>query len=452
MNKKTLRYYYWLLIEFIKKNLKILLLSFFLSFILIIGAISFSPYIDSLLFTKRNVIGTLGNYDFNSLPQEITSKISNGLVFINEKGEIIPALASSWEVSKDGKEYRFHLKSNLLWSNGKKFTAKEVSYNFKDVQSRSLDDQTIYFKLAKPLPIFPTYLNKPLLKNPLLGVAGIYKVDVFKVRYGSIKELSLSPNKEGLPHLRYKFYDSESQLINAYKKGEIKEFTSTKKSVVDIFSQWKNSEITKSVDYTRLLTFFFNLNSPILKEKEIREAVNSAVDRSNFKELGEPAISSISPASWAYDTKVKNPLFDPAGSEKIIKKSLTATESAELNFYTYYDYFSVAEVIAESLRKIGLKVNLKLITFEKPSDFDLFLAFWNVPTDPDQYFFWHSTQTQGNIGNYKNVKIDKLLEDGRSTLSLRERKKFYQEFQKVLADDPPAIFLYFPYVYTIGRN
>ena len=82
----------------------------------------------------------------------------------------------------------------------------------------------------------------------------------------------------------------------------------------------------------------------------------------------------------------------------------------------------------------------------------MLLAFWKVPQDPDQYFFWHSTQKQGNITGYKNVKIDKLLEDGRNTLAIEKRKKIYYDFQKVFMDDLPAVFLYYPNVYTISRK
>jgi ABC-type transport system substrate-binding protein len=45
-----------------------------------------------------------------------------------------------------------------------------------------------------------------------------------------------------------------------------------------------------------------------------------------------------------------------------------------------------------------------------------------------------------------------LLEAGRGTINLEEREKAYFDFQKNIQDDPPAIFLYYPYVYTITRK
>jgi ABC-type transport system substrate-binding protein len=62
-------------------------------------------------------------------------------------------------------------------------------------------------------------------------------------------------------------------------------------------------------------------------------------------------------------------------------------------------------------------------------------------SDPDQYLFWHSTQTKTNLTQTNNPKIDKLLEEGRQTFDQQERKKIYQEFQKILLEECPAIFL-----------
>ena len=237
-NKKTIRYYYWVVVEFFKKNLRLIAISFLISFIGIIGILSVSPYIKIALF-KEEVIGMVGNYDLNNIPDEIVNKISNGLVMTTDKGEIIPVIANSWEVRAGGKEYRFHLKNNLLWSDNKKFTASDINYQFKDVRAAVVDDKTIDFYLQKPLGIFPTFLNKPIIRYPLIGVAGFYKTGKIKMLYGYVKELSLIPNTKKINSIRYKFYNNEDQLINAYKRGEINEMILYKKSVADTFLGWK---------------------------------------------------------------------------------------------------------------------------------------------------------------------------------------------------------------------
>lgn len=452
LQRKTIRYYYWLTVEFIKKHLRIILLSFFISFIAIISIISFSPYIQTFLLQKKDVVGLVGEYDFNTLPEEVTKKISNGLLFINEKGDLSPALASSWESLDKGKEYRFHLRDGLIWSDGKKFSASDINFKFSDIQVEVVDDKTLYFKLKEALPIFPAYLNEPILKYPLQGVAGLYKVDQIKTKYGIITELTLSPNKKDLPVTIYKFYKNETDLVNAYKRGEINQMSTPKKTVADVFKDWRNSSIAKSVDYSKLMTLFFNNSNQFMKDKEVRDAFISAIDKRNFELFGEIALGPIPPTSWAYSTNIKPQLFDKVIAEKTLDSGEEASASAEIKLYTYYDYLNIAEQISKDLKDVGLKVTINLISLNQPENFDLLLAFWNIPEDPDQYFYWHSTQKRGNLSNYMNVKIDKLLEDGRNTSNINERKRYYLEFQKVLEDDPPADFLFFPYIYTIKRK
>ncbi|MFA6081001.1 MAG: ABC transporter substrate-binding protein [Patescibacteria group bacterium] len=451
MNKKAFRYYYWLLLEFIKKYSRLILMSFFIGFISLIGFLSVSPYL-KLIFNKQEVIGLVGRYDFTNLPDEIMTKVSNGLVTISEKGEIIPVLANSWEVKDGGKQYRFYLKNNLLWNDDKKFTTDDINYQFSDVKIKSVDKNVIDFYLDKPLGIFPTFLNKPLIRPPLIGIAGFYKLGKYRISSGYLIELTLIPNTKDLFTIKYKFYENESDLVTAYKKGEINKMTLTKKSVADTFINWKNSQIVKSVDYTRLLTLFFNNQEKLFENKDIKDAFSMIIDYQKISDFGEVARGPIPPISWAYNSNLKTSTYDIDIATKIIKNAITATESAQLNLLTSYDYYDVADSIAGEIKKTGLKVDINMISYDRPDKFDLLLVFWKVPQDPDQYYFWHSTQKEGNISNYKNVKIDKLLEDGRSTINIEERNNFYQEFQKIIQADPPALFLYYPYVYTIKRK
>ncbi len=176
------------------------------------------------------------------------------------------------------------------------------------------------------------------------------------------------------------------------------------------------------------------------------------VDIKKFSEYGEVAKGSVPPTSWAYNKELKNYNYDIETAEKIIQKEELATTSAKLNLVTFFDYYDVADDFAEEIKKSGLSVDINIASLDRPDNYDLLLAFWKVPVDPDQYYFWHSTQVVGNIGNYKNVKVDLLLEKGRSTINIEDREKDYFDFQKTIIEDPPALFLYYPYVYTISRK
>src|SRR3989339_99055 len=276
--KARVRYYYWLIIVFAQKHFRLILVSFLISFITIVALISLSPYVETFFVSKKTVYGIIGKYDYNNIPEEIISKISNGLLYVNEKGSLVPILVNSWEIKDGGKQYRLHLRNDLYWSNGKKLLAEDIVSQFRNIKTKITDDFIIDFFLDKPLAIFPTYLQKPLIKSPLIGVAGLYKISQIKTKFGYITELRLEPNKTNLNPVIYKFYNDEAQLVAAYKKAEVNSITVNKKSIADTFKNWKNSSVGRSVDYSKLMTLFINFSNEKLKEKEIREALNNAIN------------------------------------------------------------------------------------------------------------------------------------------------------------------------------
>jgi len=448
--KKTIRYYYWLVIEFVKKHFKVLLFSFFLTFVFILLTVSLSPIFYRHFFvSKKEVIGILGEYNINNLPEEITEKISNGLVYINQ-GQVTPLLASFWEVKDEGRRFRFHLKNDLLWNDGKEFSSYDINFYFKDVEVKIIDKKTIDFYLKMPSAIFPFLLAKPLIRYPLVGVGGLYRVSRIKKKYEIINELVLYPNKKGLPILVYKFYPTESKLVAAYKLGEVKEIKVYKKSLADGFKRWQNTKVERTVDYSQLMMLLVNHQNGFLKEKEIKNALTMAIPPEFFRDLGEPALGPIPPSSWAYNPILKQNPYNEEIAAKIIKKTLP--KNSLFSLYASYDYYLVATSLKNYFEKVGLPIKIKIFSYQKPKDFDFLLAFLKLANDPDQYLLWHSTQLNANFLNYKNVKVDKLLEEGRETFNVEKRKKIYQEYQKVIVDNPPGLFLYYPYVYVIKRK
>jgi len=100
---------------------------------------------------------------------------------------------------------------------------------------------------------------------------------------------------------------------------------------------------------------------------------------------------------------------------------------------------------------LEIDVQLKVSNAPDIHNFQALLVAQQIPPDPDQYFLWHSTQ-QTNFMRYLNPHVDKLLEDGRKLLDRKERRDAYLDFQQILAEDSPAIFLRHPIVYTIKRR
>lgn len=447
---KKIRYYWWFFSAFIKNNFSFILTSFVVGFIVIFFFLSIYPSLNATFFRKKIKIGIVGRYTVNSIPKNIISQIGSPLVTITPQGEIVPVLCTSWEILSDKKTFRFHLKQGLKWVDGTNFKASDIQIDFKKgVKIRIIDDTTIEFTLDQPLEVFPVYLTQPIIRKNIYGIGGQYKIQGFTKKKNNLKSINLYPNDSRLPYKVYRFYSAQDELVMAYKKGEINEFETTNTEVIEYFSSWQNTKITRNVDFNRIMTLFFNMNSELFKEREARKAVANAIR--SFDKYGVAAVGPIPPTSWAHTDNVKHYSFNLEKAKSISDKLLSATETAHIKLFTFVDYAPIAETMVKDLKKIRFNTTLKILSYI-PDEFDIFLTIWDVPHDPDQYIYWHSKQTESNITKYNNIKIDKLLEQGREVVNVQQRKKIYRDFQRMIVDDMPAYFMYYPYVYTIQRK
>ena len=70
----------------------------------------------------------------DSTGTKIIVQLFEGLVEYHHKtNEVIPGVAKSWDISKDGKTYTFHLRDNAKWSNGDAVTANDFVYSWERV-------------------------------------------------------------------------------------------------------------------------------------------------------------------------------------------------------------------------------------------------------------------------------------------------------------------------------
>ena len=244
-----------------------------------------------------------------------------------------------------------------------------------------------------------------------------------------------------LPKLEIKFYPTQEKLIEAIKIGEVKTASVTDSAQL---SNWRNLTISKNANNSQIVTIFLNNDDGLLSSKEVRQALSYAIDRSKFD--GEIALGPIAQTSWAYNDSVKRYEFNLSKAKELIGKS--GAKELKITITTTADLATVANKIKEDWQALGINVDIKV---EKivPQNFHTLLAINKLSPDPDQYGLWHSTQKNTNITHYKNVKIDKLLEDARSTSDENARNQLYQDFQKFLVEDQPAIFLFYPNKYTV---
>ena len=394
-------------------------------------------------FTQNNTIniGYVGSYTLETIPTQVLDLVTESLITKDESGKPIPSLASKWTISDDGKTYVVFLRDNLKWHDSTNVEAKDISIAIRGIQITALNNKAIEFKLENPISSFPLALDKPVFKkNSFYGTGPFRIVDIDQVD-NLIRKISLVPKDRNLPRVNIKFYQTESQAINALKIGEIKSLEITHAQEI---SKLTTLDTNKDIAEEEIITVFLNTQDKLLGSKEMRQALYYAINKSEFD--GEIVNSPISTANWAYEPESRRYEYNPGRAKELLAKS--QVDSPKIILSAVGDLEEIAQIIKRDWETTGIATEIKI---EKtvPQSFQALLAINKLSPDPDQYSTWHSTQLLTNISHYKNVKIDKLLEDARTESDPEERKKFYSEFQKDIMDDVPAIFLYHPYKYKL---
>lgn len=415
-----------------KKNL---LLAFLILIALVIGS---GIFLSKELFKRTLTEGFIGTYQEKDLPETVTHLLSNSLVKLDKSGTPQKELVESWEVNENATEYVFTLKPNLKWSDGLEVKSADIDFSIPDVEVSYPDDSRIKFKIADSFSPFPTLLTKPIFrKDTLIGV-GPYTLSQVKKDGLFIKRLSLTLQDDNLPQLVIKFYPNEKIAKTAMKLGEVESlFGINEKSNP---AENPNLQLWSTINYEQLVTIFYNAKDPILSDENFRLALSYNAPVISGE---EEAITSLPPASWAFNKDVKDFLDKPELGKTSLQKVKNGKDST-VTLTVTSSLKSVGNQVVEAWKKNGIKA---VVSEESgvPQNFQALLITQNIPADPDQYALWHSTQLGGsNISQYASPRIDKDLEDGRKLTDLETRKGKYHDFQKTLLDHAPATFLYFP--------
>ncbi len=314
---------------------------------------------------------------------------------------------------------------------------------------------------------------------------------------GKITSYELGSNKNFysgqsyIDSIELKFYSSEDEMIDEYNKNSIESmaFVSANNLKKVRFQKRLNIEELK---LPRYFGVFFNQNeAPILTDKNIRLALSYATDKKDIVnkildgkglETNSPIIGGVLDIAddfkkYDYDPeKAKKILADAGWSNPDSKGVLTKTAKAKskkekpatekltlrLTTSTWPELNNVAKILKEEWAKIGIELTIEALPTQelqqtiKDRGYQTLLFGEILNIDPDPFSLWHSSQKRDpglNLALYDNKSADSLLEKARQTLNPLERIKQYQDFQKLVVEDVPAIFLYNPlYIYAQTNN
>ncbi len=223
-----------------------------------------------------------------------------------------------------------------------------------------------------------------------------------------------------------------------------------------------------------------NYRNPIFRDKRVRQAMLYALDRramiNGFLQgFAREATGIISPAlPFYYKSEVKSYEFDRARARQLLAAAgwragadgVLAKDGQRLAFaltFPRVQYFEqLAALVQQYYRAIGIEVTLDGLEFNQfvsqrllPRKFEVMAGWWITPGDPDFYNYIHSSAAERgfNIPMYSNPDMDKLLEQGRSFSDPARRARVYGEFQDLVAEELPYIYLWWPFeIRAINRR
>ena len=453
----------------------------------------------------------------NDVDRDIIALVFEGLTVADSRGQIQPKLATSWEVSSDGLRYTFHLRHDPLWQDGAPVTADDVVFTagllrstdlngrqssaelWNAVQVERPDAHTVVFVLEEPFAPFVHYTTFGLLPAHLLK--DVPPADLtshsfnlrpvgtgpFVVREVTEKHVLLEVNESYygtrpyLDSFELLLYPDYASVFAAYTRGEI-----------HAISHLGAADTEKALANPALDLFcaplsgyglvFLNLERPVFQDKEVRQALMLATDRQQLVShtLRNQAIVADGPVpatSWTYSPSATKYTYDPQAAIAQLEKAgwvdndgdgVREKDELKLEFALLTNDDQTRIQLINELTRQWAEVGIRAIPqtvgvaglvrdFLQPRNYDALLYAWQrLPTDPDPYTQWHSTQRQGtgqNYVGYASEAADLLMEQSRRTTDENQRAELYRQIWDILASDVPAIPLFHPvYCYAVDKQ
>ncbi|MFP3272440.1 MAG: ABC transporter substrate-binding protein [Paraburkholderia sp.] len=276
---------------------------------------------------------------------KVSPKVTEGLLDYDFNFQPKPLLATSWEVSGDGRKYVFHLRHGVKWHDGKPFTAEDVAFSIQTLRQvhprakttfanvtdiATPDPYTVVISLSKPAPylikafsatetpIVPKHIydGSDVLTNPANNAPiGTGPFRFVKWVRGSYIEYARNDDywdkgKPWLDRIIVKVIDDPAARTVAFENGSVDLGGDTPVPLSDLARLKDNPKLaieTRGYEFQAgAARIEFNLDNPYLKNPKVREAIASALDREVIRKViyygyATPIAGPIIPTNRYYD-------------------------------------------------------------------------------------------------------------------------------------------------------
>ncbi|MFP4643098.1 MAG: ABC transporter substrate-binding protein [Spirochaetales bacterium] len=434
--------------------------------------------------------------------QNVSWQMFDSLVFQNDEAEIEPALAESWEVSDDGREYTFELREDVEFHNGEPFNAEAVVYSWERGQRSELSYSDRWAR-ADSVEAIDEYTVRVTTEEPdalLLGIMAQhwnmvppeYTEEVGDDEFGRapvgtgpfefvewvredriVMEANEDYWREGLPRVDEVVYvpiPEASTRMAAIQTGE-----------VDIVNRldFEQAESLRGSDDVEVVSYpidrafyiaFNNLTTGVDEPTEdvrVRQAMNYAVDRqaileSLFGGTGELSTGLLTSGNLGYDDGIDPYPYDPDRARELLEEA-GYPDGFEMGFAApegaYTNFVQVAEAVQGYLEDVGIETDLE--TMESGRYWDLQAEKELPPLFGDS---WSERSGEAlprlrgaldgedaSFSAWQEETITEYMNDIERTVDQEERAELYSELHNYMYENPPFIYLYVPETFEATR-
>ncbi|MDQ6774376.1 MAG: peptide ABC transporter substrate-binding protein [Candidatus Dormibacteraeota bacterium] len=377
---------------------------------------------------------------------------------------------------------------------------------WRDITVEKVDATTVRFTLKAPSASFPLALrqgiipahvfngeNAAQIRQDQHSAARAFGTGPFRVRALSAdrQKVVLERNDQASPRplldtFEFHSYPSLGDAVDAVSRGDADTVGALNLPTVPGLSRRPDLGVRQIPTYD-FVAVMFNLDgtqASVLSPPEVRQALAKAVNRqrivtSILDGRADVASGPVPPTVWAFaPSAASRNGYDPAAAGRLLDQAgwtldqasglrMKAGQPLQLTLVTPdgYPYKQVAGEIQSDFKAVGVTLTVQPVSlpalvsqYLMGKQFQLALAAVDNGPDPDQYPLWHSGAASDSI-NFAGpmmphqALIDKDLEDGRGGGDRPSRAAAYTDFQDLMAQAAPAIFLFEPhYSYVISKR
>lgn len=441
--------------------------------------------------------------------------VYEGLLKYDANLNIVPALASSFSISGDGKTYKFQLRKGAKFSDGTAITIADVKASFDLAASKaspfrsdykciesfeslaSKENNSFILHLSYPsapllarlveLRILPARIicakdrgNAALSRTPL--GSGPFRL----LHWQSGQELVFVPNefywgeKPKMRQLVWRIVPDKTLLSIALRRGEVDVAAIDPlnlQALLKTAGANKNYQplVVDQFNGSRTVYLGFNLRKLPCSNDGVRLAIARAINRVAMGKVlfaGRAQIpnSDIAPGNWVYNANTRLTSFNPQLAAVTLQKAGytlvnrrwcgQGSDKHPLSFriLTVKDFQDVAQAVVDDLSAINIPAEVQVLEYTtlrqqylRSGDFDLFVWSRSSGPDPECSLVW-GTGGALNFCGFTDKDVDRLLADGRRQIDRDKRKKIYQTIQDILAEKLPWVFLAQPKLLIIHKS